>query len=176
MQQMIAIVLAISLNWVIGNKGKLPWPPGKLRADMERFKLVTKNGFVIMGRKTWESIPLKFRPLFGRINIVLTHQKDYQVDEGVFVASSLEQAIAMAQGIDPDRDIFIIGGAGVYEQALMMPEVTHMYLTQVEASMEGDTTLSIEFEGWDMTEDEECEADDKTIFPCRFQVWERGAL
>lgn len=172
MQQIIAIVLAISLNGVIGNKGKLPWER-KLRADMERFKSVTKNGFVIMGRKTWESILLKFRPLIGRVNIVLTRQQDYQVDEGVFVTSSLEEAVAMAQGIDPDRDIFIIGGAEVYKQALTMSEMTHIYLTRVETSFEGDTKLLMNLEGWKIVEDKKCEVDEKTRFPCRFQVWKR---
>lgn len=128
-------IVAMSKNRVIGHKGEMPWP--RLPRDMKRFRDLTMGQPVIMGRKTWESIPEKFRPLPGRTNIVLTRNEDFQAP-GAQVAFTKKEAIAMASGaLTPDNDnVWIIGGGEIY--ALFMKEYTRIWMTQVNAEYEGD--------------------------------------
>ena len=115
----------------LGKGGGLLW---HIPEDMKRFKELTSGRPVIMGRKTWESIPLKFRPLPGRKNIVITRNADFEAD-GATVSSSIEDAIAKAEQANPE-EIFIIGGAEIYRQAL--PLADRLYLTLVESDDPGD--------------------------------------
>ena len=124
----IAIVVAISRKCVIGRDGGLPW---HISSDLQRFKAITMGKPIIMGRKTWESLPRK--PLPGRQNIVITRQKNFVAD-GALVAGDLNAAIALAGGAD---EICIIGGGDIYRQAL--PLTDRLYLTEVDMDVEGDT-------------------------------------
>jgi len=124
----LALIVAQSLNRVIGVNNELPW---RLPEDLKYFKATTMGKPIIMGRKTYDSIG---RPLPGRTNIVVTRQADWCA-EGVKVAGTLEEAVALASEEEP-QEIMVIGGAQIYE--LMLPEADRVYLTQVYAEIEGD--------------------------------------
>ena len=125
----LAIIVAVDRNWAICNRGDQLF---YIREDLRHFKELTLGHPIIMGRKTFEALPRG--PLPGRRNIVITRQADYHPD-GVEVAASLEDAIALCDGVD---EAFVIGGAQVYEQAL--PLATDIYLTQIDAAApEADT-------------------------------------
>jgi dihydrofolate reductase len=125
----ITLLAAVARNGVIGIDNRLPW---HLPADLKHFKALTLGHTVIMGRKTWESLPAKFRPLPGRRNIVVTRDPSYRA-EGAVVAQSLPAAIAAA-GND---EAFVIGGAELYAAAL--PLADRLQLTEIDAAFEGDT-------------------------------------
>ena len=110
----INLIYAQARNGVIGRDNTLPW---HLPEDMAHFKRMTAACPVIMGRKTWDSLPAKFRPLPGRTNLVLTRQSDWCAD-GALHASSLEQALATCLHMQPvPADVWITGGAEIYAQA-----------------------------------------------------------
>ncbi len=122
----VTIVAAVARNGVIGVDGALPW---RLPGDLRRFKDLTMGHTLVMGRRTYESIG---RPLPGRRTVVVTRNPDWSA-EGVVVASSVEKALAVAG----DSQIFVVGGAEVYAQALEVADV--LELTEVEADPDGDT-------------------------------------
>jgi len=135
----LALICAMARNGVIGRNNALPW---HLSEDLKYFKRVTMGSPIIMGRKTYESIG---RPLPGRTNIVVTRQPDYRA-EGVRVVDSLQAAIALAEKvafIDGSGEALVIGGAGLYREA--MPLAERFHLTRVHADVAGDTRL----EGFD---------------------------
>jgi dihydrofolate reductase len=126
MERPLTLILAALVpSLAIGRSGTLPW---KLAREMKYFRQVTTGGIVIMGRSTWESIPPKFRPLKGRVNVVLTRSGSSYGEE-VIVASSLEDAQTKLANV-PGR-IFVIGGAEVYKAALMLPQTKNVLLTEV---------------------------------------------
>ena len=136
----IALVVARGRNGVIGRDGDLPW---RLRSDLQRFKAITIGKPCIMGRKTWESLPLK--PLPGRLNIVLTRDEAYGTDhspKGALVCTSLDEAIEIAReqaeddGVD---EICVIGGTALFEATL--PRAKRLYVTEVDAAPEGDAVF-----------------------------------
>ena len=120
-------IVVTDKQWAIGRSGDLLC---SLPGDMKHFRTLTTGGTVIMGRKTYESIG---RPLPNRTNVVVTRRKDYR-PEGCLVAGSLEQAVGL---FDPSEEIFIIGGAQIYAQA--MPMADRLYLTEIDSDYEGDT-------------------------------------
>lgn len=122
------IVAAVARNGVIGVDGGLPW---RIPEDLARFKRLTMDGALVMGRETFASIG---RPLPGRLNIVLTRQPDWS-GEGVVVAHSLDDALTVASAAG--KDVFIAGGSEVYRAALVRAD--RMELTEVDQSPEGDT-------------------------------------
>jgi dihydrofolate reductase len=126
---MITLIAAMSRNACIGKDGSLPW---RIPEDMAHFKEITMGHPVLMGRKTWESIPEKFRPLPGRQNIVVTRQDTYTLPENVERASSVEEALLM----HATEDIFVIGGAEVYRAA--MDQADRLEITHVNQTVEGD--------------------------------------
>lgn len=135
---MISIIAAVAKNNVIGKDNKLPW---NLPEDMKFFKDTTMGHCVITGRKNYESIPPKFRPLKDRTNIVITRQPGYEA-EGAIVVSSIEKAIETAKNVNvarekADDEIFIIGGAEIYKQCL--EHADRLYITHVNQEFEGDT-------------------------------------
>ena len=135
----LTLVAAVARNGVIGVDQRLPW---RLPADLKRFKELTLGHTVIMGRKTWESLPPNFRPLPGRRNIVVTRDGSYQAS-GAAVVGSLPAAIAIAG----DGEAFVIGGAELYAAAL--PLADHLQLTEIDANFEGDTHVpAIEERQW----------------------------
>ena len=128
----ISIIVAMANNRAIGRDNKLLW---HLPEDLKYFKRITMGKPIIMGRKTFESIG---RPLPGRLNIVVTRQKDWQ-HEGTRVTHSLEDAIEIAEAqafIDGLEEVMVIGGAELYKHAL--PLASTLYLTRVDADIEGD--------------------------------------
>ncbi len=123
------LIFARARNGVIGKDNTLPW---HLAEDLAHFKKTTLGQPVVMGRKTWESLPPKFRPLPGRTNIVVTRQTDWQA-EGAVVAHSIEEAV---QQCPTDAHVWVIGGAEVYAQA--MPLAQCAVVTEIDADFEGD--------------------------------------
>lgn len=132
----LAIVVARAANGVIGRKGDLPW---RLKSDLALFKANTLGKPVIMGRKTWDSLPRK--PLPGRMNLVLSMDGSFEPEQAVVCESFLE-AVQMAReqaqedGVD---EVCVIGGRALFEMAL--PKAKRLYLTEVDASPEGDVTF-----------------------------------
>ena len=118
---MIALVVAYSENRVIGNGGDLPW---RLPTDMRRFRELTTGATVVMGRKTWDSLPERFRPLPDRRNVVVSRNGC----DAPAVRRSVEEAL--------DGDCFVIGGGEIYAQAL--PRADRVYATEVEGVVAGD--------------------------------------
>lgn len=125
----LTLIAAVARNGVIGIDNRLPW---RLPADLKRFKALTLGHAVIMGRKTWESLPAGFRPLPGRRNIVVTRDAGYHA-KGAAVATSLPGAVAAAES----GEAFVIGGAELYAAAL--PLADRLQLTEIDAAFEGDT-------------------------------------
>jgi dihydrofolate reductase len=114
---------------VIGHNNTLPW---HLPEDLAHFKATTLGQPVIMGRKTWDSLPVKFRPLPGRMNIVITRQTDWHSD-GAHVVHSVNEAL---QACPTDAQPWVIGGAELYR--LAMPIATRVVVTEIDADYEGD--------------------------------------
>jgi len=123
------LIFARAANGVIGNHNTLPW---HLPEDMAHFKRTTFGSPVIMGRKTWDSLPPKFRPLPGRLNVVVTRQPDWQA-AGALTAHSLAEACALCPS---DSNAWVIGGADLYVQAL--PIASTAVVTEIDANFEGD--------------------------------------
>ena len=126
---LLALVVAMAKGRVIGKDGGLPW---HIPEDLRHFRRVTMGHAILMGRKTWDSIG---RPLPGRRNIVITRNRELQL-EGAEVVHSLEEAVALARD-GGDSEPRVIGGASLYEAAL--PLATRIYLTEVDMEVEGDT-------------------------------------
>ena len=125
----VTLVVAVAENGVIGKDGALPW---RIPEDMRRFKRLTMGKPVIMGRKTWDSLPRK--PLPGRTNIVVTRNKDFRA-EGARVAGSLTEAAEIAREEKPEA-VMVIGGEAIYAEAL--PRANRIELTEVAGAFEGD--------------------------------------
>lgn len=132
----LAIIAAVARNRVIGRDGRLPW---HLPQDMARFKQLTAGCPVIMGRRTWDSLPPRFRPLPGRTNIVVTRQSEWSA-HGALAAASLDAALAAARSAcAPGQRMFVLGGAELYQQAL--PLADDLELTEVQRDVAGDTVF-----------------------------------
>ena len=129
---MLSLIAAVARNRVIGKDNQLLW---HLPGDMRHFRETTRGKPVIMGRKTWESLPEKFRPLPGRQNIVVSRNPAYAAP-GATLAVSLENALKQVEASD---EAFVIGGADLYRQAL--PFAERLYLTELTAEFEGDTSF-----------------------------------
>jgi dihydrofolate reductase len=125
----LGLVYARARNGVIGKDGVLPW---HLPEDLAHFRKVTMGAPVIMGRKTWESIPAKFRPLPGRRNVVVTRQAGWSAP-GAEVAHTIEQAVAMCE---PAAHAWLIGGAELYREAVPLAQIAEV--TEIDADFEGD--------------------------------------
>ena len=123
---MISLIVAYAKNHVIGNKGCIPW---RIKGEQKRFKELTTGNVIIMGRRSYEEIG---HPLPNRMNIIVSNTKKFEAENCV-TAGSLEEAIRLAG----DKEIFISGGARLYEEA--MPLVQKMYVTEIECVIEGDT-------------------------------------
>jgi dihydrofolate reductase len=129
--------IARARNGVIGRDGELPW---RLKSDLAIFRAITMGKPVIMGRKTWDSLPRK--PLVGRTNIVLSRDGSFE-PVGCVVCEEFSEAVAIAREQaeeDGAREICVIGGASLFELAL--PKARRLYLTEVEAEVEGDVVLA----------------------------------
>ena len=146
---MISVIVATSTNLVIGKNNDLPW---HIPSDLKRFKELTSGSVVYMGRKCWESIPTKFRPLPNRDNIVITRDKDY-VAEGAIVTSDLERlkrTLSLSSILFGPDEQFVIGGAEIYKQ--LLPIAHKVYMTEVLGEIDGDTYLEgFNPEEWSLT-------------------------
>jgi dihydrofolate reductase len=126
---MISLIAAVARNRALGKDGQLLW---HLPEDMRYFRETTRGKPVIMGRKTWESLPDAFRPLPGRRNIVISRNSAYEAP-GATLAGSLDEAVRLTQD---DAEVFVIGGAEIYRQAL--PLAQRLYLTEVAQDFAAD--------------------------------------
>jgi dihydrofolate reductase len=126
---MLSLIAAVARNRVIGQDNRLLW---HLPDDMRYFRETTRGRPVLMGRRTWESLPEKFRPLPGRLNVILSRNPGYSTP-GAILADSLARAIEKAGS---DDESFVIGGAELYRQALPLAE--RLYLTEIAAEFSGD--------------------------------------
>jgi dihydrofolate reductase len=165
----IALVVARARNGVIGRDGGLPW---RLRSDLQRFKAVTMGKPCIMGRKTWESLPLK--PLPGRLNLVLSKDESFTA-RGALVCTTLDEAVeigreqAMDDGVD---EICVIGGTALFATAL--PRARRLYLTEVEAEPAGDAVFPpFDEAAWVEVSSEAVPAGEKDDHDFVFRVLER---
>ena len=138
----INLIYARAANGVIGKDGVMPW---HLPEDLAHFKQLTHGSTVIMGRKTWDSLPPKFRPLPGRSNIVITRQGDWQA-EGAQRTNSLQAALRLA---GPAPDIWIIGGAQIY--ALAEPLANRAEVTEIAQDFPGDALAPVLGTRWVQT-------------------------
>jgi len=130
---MIVLVVAAARNGVIGKDGAIPW---RLPEDMRRFKALTLGHAVVMGRKTWDSLPPKNRPLPGRRNLVVTRDTNWRAEGAERV--TLETALA--------GDVFVIGGAEIYRAAL--PLAGRIELTEVQGDFDGDAHFTFDRAQW----------------------------
>ena len=129
------VVVAADLDSGIGKNGQLPW---RIAEDMAHFKRVTtttrdpdKQNAVLMGRKTWESIPARFRPLPQRVNVLLSRQPHYARPDGVLLFAGLDQALAQVEACTDVEGIFVVGGAEIYRAAVAHDACRRIYLTRV---------------------------------------------
>lgn len=163
----ISIIVAASENNVIGRNNALPW---HLPADMKFFKEKTMGHCVVMGRKNFESVPDKFRPLSGRTNIVVTHQANYP-SEGIRVVHSIGDAIRLAKE-KGETECFIIGGGEIFKQA--MHRCDKIYLTRIHRDIEGDVFFpEINKDEWKEISRQDFKADEKNSYDFSFIVFDR---
>ncbi|MDP2654776.1 MAG: dihydrofolate reductase [Candidatus Omnitrophota bacterium] len=174
-----SIIVAVDSNFGIGKQGGLPW---KLPGDMQHFKAVTTNvrspgkkNAVVMGRKTWESIPVSFRPLPGRLNVVLSrHPAFLSLPDEVLKAESLGSALAaLSQGPTSSviEQIFVIGGAEVFDEALRHPACQKIFLTKIAQSFQCDRFFPGDLTGFRKTGETRPEASQP--IRCHFEEYQR---
>jgi len=163
-----SIVVAIDRAGGIGRDGELPW---KLPADMAHFREITQGkggNAVIMGRKTWDSIPKPFRPLPGRLNVVLTRRQDWEVPEGVAAAGNFEDALGACEAA---TEVFVIGGGAVYERALLHPDCRTVHMTAIHEEFGCDTFFLPDATQWEL--ESESETVEENGIPFSFCVYRR---
>ena len=163
----IALIWAMARNRVIGRENSLPW---RLPADMRHFRRLTLQHPVLMGRKTFESLR---QPLVDRANIVISRDPDYSAP-GCQVAHTIDEAIQIAMPNLPpgDPQLFVIGGENLYAQ--MLPHADRLYVTLVEADVEGDAHFpEFDWSEWREIERQEHPADEKNTYACSFVTLER---
>ena len=158
------MIAAIDENRLIGNGPHIPW---KLPADLKHFREMTIGKPVVMGRKTFETLP---RPLAKRRNIILTRNPAYKAPKGCIVAHSVDDVLATtASELDNDggTELMICGGAPIY--ASFLPHATRLYLTQIHATFEGDVYFpAFDWSEWEEVKRVDCEADEKNPYPYSF--------
>ena len=137
------VIAAVDQQLGLGKEGDLVW---NLPGDMAYFKRVTstppspsQTNVVIMGRKTWESIPPRFRPLKERLNIVITRQRDYDVGPNAVCVHDFDAALEAAERAENLGHIYVVGGGTIYDLSLQDPRCAIVYLTEIEASFSCDT-------------------------------------
>jgi dihydrofolate reductase len=161
---MLSLIVAASSNNAIGKSNAMLW---HLPEDFKFFKNTTWGMPIIMGRKTFEAIG---RPLPGRTNIIITSNKDWQV-EGVTASTSLEEAIQIAKTTNA-KEIFITGGGEIYKQSILIAD--KIYLTRVHTEIDGDTFFPvIDKSIWELDFEKNVEADERNIYDMSFQTWVR---
>jgi len=161
----VSAILAAAANGVIGLDGQLPW---RLRTDVRRFRRLTLDHHVVMGRRTWEEIGC--RPLPRRTCLVLSRRSGFRAP-GARVCRSLDEAIAVAVRAG-EEEVFIIGGAGLFETAFRFAD--RICLTRVLADVKGDTTVDLSaLDGWRILTAEDVPAGSDDDHPTRFEILAR---
>ncbi|MFC6998695.1 dihydrofolate reductase [Rufibacter roseus] len=161
---MIALVVAIAENRVIGKDNQLIW---HLPEDLKHFKRLTMGHPMVMGRKTFEAIG---KPLPGRTSVIISSQPDYKAPGGCIVVGSIEDALKT--GLAIDEHVMVVGGGEVYRQTLPYAEV--VYLTLVHESFDGDVFFpDLDPDTWEVTEQEEHPADERHAYPYTFLTFRR---
>lgn len=159
----ISIIAAIDNNNAIGKNNQLLW---HLPADLKRFKRITMGHTIIMGKKTFDSLPL--HPLPGRINIVLSHKEEEYFDN-IITAYSIDDVFKKC---DQTNENFIIGGGSVYKQFFCF--VQKLYITKVHAVFEADTFFPIiDPNIWNVVESEEMMQDERNAYPYTFITYQK---
>lgn len=163
---MISLIVAKAENNVIGSSNELPW---YLPKDLKHFSQITTGHTVIMGRKTYESIIARIgKPLPNRKNVIVSRQTDFIAPDCV-VVSSIEEAI---RNIPEDEEVFILGGAQIYQQAL--PLVNRLYITHVHSKPEGDILFpEINLEEWNKTSEVHNQKDEKHFADFTWATYDR---
>jgi dihydrofolate reductase len=163
----ISAIAALSKNRVIGKNNDLPW---RLPDDMKFFMETTKGHHVIMGRKNYDSLHEKFKPLPNRTNIVITRQENFKAP-GCIVLHDVEEGLELAEN-NSEKECFIIGGAEIYRLAL--PFTTRLYLTEIHAEIEGDTYFpDISRDAWVETRRQHHAVDARHQFAFDFVKYDR---
>ncbi|EKD77260.1 MAG: dihydrofolate reductase [uncultured bacterium] len=157
----ISIIVAKSKNNVIGKNNQLPW---YLPADLHHFKSITMGKPIIMGRKTAESIG---KPLPGRRNIIITRDKNFHAN-GCDVVHSIDDAL---NAVKTEKEVMIIGGANLYSQFL--PRADCIYMTIIDAELEGDIFFPELNSEWKLTSEEKFSGDEKNKYAYRFLIYRR---
>lgn len=158
----ISMIAAMANDRIIGKNNQMPW---HLPADFAWFKRCTMGKPIVMGRKTYDSIG---RPLPGRLNIVISRDAALSID-GVTTVTCIEQAKQVAGSVD---ELMIIGGGSIYESCL--PEADCLYLTFIQADIDGDTQFPDWGEEWTITHEEEHSKDEKNAYNMRFVCLEKS--
>ncbi len=163
----VSMIAAMTRNRVIGKDNDLPW---HLPDDFQYFKEKTRGHHVIMGRKNFESLPEKFKPLPDRTNIIITHDTSYAA-EGTITQTNLIKAISLAIE-NGDNEPFIIGGGEIYKLAL--PLATRIYLTEIDATIDGDTLFpDFDRSKWKEVSRVHHQADRKHVYSFDFVIYEK---
>lgn len=163
----ISLIAAHAQNRVIGKNNDLPW---HLPDDMKYFMTTTQGHYCIMGRKNYDSIPAKFKPLPKRTNIVVTRQRDFQAP-GCIVVNAIEDGIALARK-NEETEIFIIGGAEIYKTSLSSAD--RLYLTEIQAVIDGDVYFpEFKKEEWKEVSRQHHPVDQRHIYAFDFVIYER---
>lgn len=163
----VSLIAALSKNRIIGQNNDLPW---HLPDDMKYFMQTTKGHHTIMGRKNYDSIPEKFRPLPNRTNIVVTRQQDFKAP-GCLVVNSLEKGLEIARK-NGEKEVFIIGGSDIY--ALGIPYAHRLYLTEIDAIIDGDTSFpEVNAKEWRETSRKPHAADARHLHGFDFVVYDK---
>lgn len=162
---MISMIAAMDRNRNIGFDGDMPWGKG-MKADLKRFKDLTDGKTIIMGRKTFESLP---GPLSNRFHIVLSNQDIVVKSPAALVANNFNKVLDLA--LKSNEEIFVIGGAQIYEQFL--PHADKIYLTKVLANLEGDTKFPEITGSWKISADKYGQPDENNPYGYTFFTYER---
>jgi dihydrofolate reductase len=163
----VSMIAAMAENRVIGKNNDLPW---KLPDDMKYFMETTKGHHCIMGRKNYDSIPEKFRPLADRTNIVVTRQQNFSAP-GCTVVNSLESALEIAAE-NSEPETFVIGGADIYR--LGLPYANRLYLTEIKAPVAGDIFFPLfDKKEWKEISRVPHDADERHKYAFDFVVYEK---
>jgi len=160
----ISIIAAVADNYAIGKSNNLPW---YLPADLKHFKQLTTGHAIVMGKRTFESLPRG--PLPNRKNIVLTSIMSEGVNEGYYEADSLEDATFLCEH---EEQVFIIGGATVYKQCL--DKVDYLYITWIHKEFSADTYFpKINFDEWEEVKHEDHQPDENNLYSYTFSEYKR---
>jgi dihydrofolate reductase len=163
----VSLIAALTKNRVIGKNNDLPW---KLPDDMKYFMETTREHAVIMGRKNFDSLPPKFKPLKDRLNIVLTRNKNLLRDFDVRAVSSINEAFEQAPA---NEEVFVIGGAEIFAQTL--PRAHRLYLTEIDAVVDGDVYFpEYNKSAWKEVSRRHHPADERHAYAFDFVLYERN--